>query len=49
VDEEKYLNSEDGQNEVAHNILDALKRYQATLEGHPINNVDSPATATPSQ
>ncbi len=42
-DEEKYLNSEDGQNEVAHNILDALKRYKATLEGHPINNADSPA------
>jgi N-acetylmuramoyl-L-alanine amidase len=46
VDEEKYLNSEDGQNEVAQNILDALKRYQATLEGHPINNVDSPTSAT---
>jgi N-acetylmuramoyl-L-alanine amidase len=42
-DEEKYLNSEDGQNEVARNILDALKRYKATLEGHPINNADSPA------
>jgi N-acetylmuramoyl-L-alanine amidase len=42
-DEEKYLNSEDGQNEVARNILDALKRYKATLEGHPINNTDSPA------
>jgi N-acetylmuramoyl-L-alanine amidase len=36
VDEEKYLNSEEGQNEVAQNILDALKRYQATLEGHPL-------------
>jgi N-acetylmuramoyl-L-alanine amidase len=43
-DEEKYLNTEDGQNEVARNILDALKRYKATLEGHPINNADSPAT-----
>jgi N-acetylmuramoyl-L-alanine amidase len=42
-DEEKYLNSEDGQNEVARNILDALKRYKATLEGHPITNADSPA------
>jgi N-acetylmuramoyl-L-alanine amidase len=41
-DEEKYLDSEDGQNEVAHNILEALKRYKATLEGHPINNADSP-------
>ena len=46
VDEEKYLNSEDGQNEIARNILGAIKRYQATLEGHPINNVDSPATVT---
>jgi N-acetylmuramoyl-L-alanine amidase len=43
-DEEKYLNSDDGQNEVARNILDALKRYKATLEGHPINNADSPAS-----
>jgi N-acetylmuramoyl-L-alanine amidase len=43
-DEEKYLNSEDGQNEVARNILNALRRYQATLEGHAVNNVDSPAT-----
>jgi N-acetylmuramoyl-L-alanine amidase len=42
-DEEKYLDSEDGQNEVARNILDALRRYKATLEGHPINNADSPA------
>jgi N-acetylmuramoyl-L-alanine amidase len=42
-DEEKYLTSDDGQNEVAHNILNALKRYKATLEGHPINNADSPA------
>ena len=41
-EEEKYLNSEDGQNEVARNILDALKRYKATLEGHPINTADSP-------
>src|ERR1700761_946043 len=49
VDEEKYLNSEEGQNEVAHNILDALKRYQATLEGHPINNVDSTATGAANQ
>ena len=40
-DEEKYLNSEDGQNEIARDILNALKRYKATLEGHPINNADS--------
>lgn len=46
VDEENYLMSEDGQNEIARNMLDALKRYKATLEGHPINNVDSPSTVT---
>ncbi|HEV2353730.1 MAG TPA: N-acetylmuramoyl-L-alanine amidase [Puia sp.] len=45
VDEEKYLNSEDGQNEVARNILDALRRYKATLEGHPISN-DTSATSS---
>ncbi len=43
-DEEKYLNSEDGQNEVTRNIVDALRRYKATLEGHPINNADSPVS-----
>jgi N-acetylmuramoyl-L-alanine amidase len=42
-DEEKYLNSDDGQNEIARNILDALRRYKATIEGHPISNADSPA------
>jgi N-acetylmuramoyl-L-alanine amidase len=46
VDEENYLMSEEGQNEIARNILDALKRYKATLEGHPINNVDSPSSTT---
>ncbi len=40
-DEEKYLNSEDGQNEIVRNIVDALKRYKATLEGHPPTNADS--------
>lgn len=43
VDEEKYLNSDEGQDEVARNILDALKRYKATLEGHPISVNDIPA------
>ena len=38
VEEENYLNSEEGQNEVVRNIIDAFKRYKATLEGHPINN-----------
>jgi len=32
-EEEKYLNSEEGQNEIVRNIVDALKRYKATLEG----------------
>lgn len=43
-DEEKYLNSDDGQNEVVRNILDALKRYKATLEGHPVSTADSVTT-----
>lgn len=33
-EEEKYLNSEDGQNEMVRNIVDALKRYKDTLEGN---------------
>lgn len=33
-EEEEYLNSEDGQNEIVQNIVDALKRYKDTLEGH---------------
>lgn len=37
VEEEQYLVSEDGQNEVARNIMDALRRYKATLEGHANN------------
>jgi len=38
VEEEDYLNSEDGQNEVVRNIMDAFKRYKATMEGHPVTN-----------
>lgn len=33
-EEEEYLNSKEGQNEVVRNILDALKRYNNSLEGH---------------
>jgi N-acetylmuramoyl-L-alanine amidase len=33
-EEEEYLNSDDGQNEVARNIVDALRRYKDKLEGH---------------
>ncbi|WP_431217608.1 N-acetylmuramoyl-L-alanine amidase family protein [Puia sp. P3] len=36
VEEENYLNSEEGQNEVVKNIMDAFRRYKSTLEGHPI-------------
>jgi N-acetylmuramoyl-L-alanine amidase len=32
-EEEEFLNSEDGQNEIVQNILDALKRYKDALEG----------------
>jgi len=49
VEEEKYLNSEEGQNEIAHNLLEALRRYQATLEGHPINTADSTTSGTGNQ
>jgi N-acetylmuramoyl-L-alanine amidase len=33
-EEEEYLNSKEGQNEVVRNIIDALKRYNNSLEGH---------------
>ena len=33
-EEEEYLNSEDGQDEIVRNILDALKNYKDALEGH---------------
>jgi N-acetylmuramoyl-L-alanine amidase len=33
-EEEIYLNSEDGQNEIVRNIVDALKTYKDRLEGH---------------
>ena len=46
-EDEAYLNSEDGQNEVVRNIVDALRRYKETLEGGHNNNADSTA-ATPS-
>ncbi|GGA96417.1 N-acetylmuramoyl-L-alanine amidase family protein [Puia dinghuensis] len=37
VDEEQYLMSDEGQDEVAKNIMDALRRYKATLENHATN------------
>jgi N-acetylmuramoyl-L-alanine amidase len=33
-EEEVYLNSEEGQDEIVRNILDAFKNYKETLEGH---------------
>ena len=32
-EEEQYLSSKGGQNEVVHNILDALRRYKSSLDG----------------
>jgi N-acetylmuramoyl-L-alanine amidase len=40
-EEEEYLNSEKGQDEVVQNILDALKRYKQQVEG-----VKAPATTS---
>lgn len=38
-EEEEYLNSEKGQDEVAENVLAAIKRYKSTLEAN--NNTTS--------
>lgn len=46
-EEEKYLNSEEGQDEIVSNIIDGLKRYKAALEGHPINVDATPAPTPP--
>ena len=37
-EEEEYLNSDKGQDEVVQNILDALKKYKDTLENNTNNN-----------
>jgi len=37
-EEEKYLNSEDGQNEIVRNITDALRNYIAYMDKQPVNN-----------
>ena len=42
-EEEKYLNSEEGQNEIVEDIMRALRRYKNTLEGHG-NTADSTVT-----
>jgi N-acetylmuramoyl-L-alanine amidase len=57
VEEEQYLNSEEGQDEVARNILDALKRYKTALEGgssqgdasSPQGDANPDSSATPVQ
>jgi N-acetylmuramoyl-L-alanine amidase len=46
-EEEEYLNSEDGQNEIVRNVLDALRRYKDILEGHPGNGDSSGSPASP--
>ncbi|WP_315821956.1 N-acetylmuramoyl-L-alanine amidase [Paraflavitalea speifideaquila] len=35
-EEEKYINSEEGQSEIVESIIIALKRYKASLEGKTI-------------
>ncbi|HVU84046.1 MAG TPA: N-acetylmuramoyl-L-alanine amidase [Puia sp.] len=44
-EEEEYLNSNNGQNEVVQNILDAFKRYKEQLEGSPDTIQAAPADA----
>jgi N-acetylmuramoyl-L-alanine amidase len=43
--EEEYLNSENGQNEVVNNIMDALRKYKDELESSSKTII--PATTTP--
>jgi len=40
-EEEEYLNSKEGQNEITHNIIEALQRYKDSLEGHAGNGENS--------
>lgn len=42
IDEEKYLNSREGQGEVVRNILTALKLYNQSLEGKRTSAQDNP-------
>jgi len=44
-EEEEYLNSNKGQDEVVQNIIDALKRYKEQLEGSPETIQAAPADA----
>ncbi len=45
-EEEEYLNSNDGQDEVVQDIVDALKRYKDQLEGSPDTIEAAPANTT---
>jgi N-acetylmuramoyl-L-alanine amidase len=45
-EEEEYLNSNDGQDEVVQDIMDALKRYKDQLEGSPDTFEAAPANTT---
>ncbi len=45
-EEEEYLNSNEGQDEVVQNIVDALKRYKDQLEGSPDTIEAAPANTS---
>jgi N-acetylmuramoyl-L-alanine amidase len=45
-EEEIYLNSEEGQEEIVRDIIRALKKYKDTLEGHAANGDGSGAMVT---
>jgi N-acetylmuramoyl-L-alanine amidase len=49
TEEEEYLNSEKGQEEIVAQIVTAIKRYKASLEGGsaPVQQAASPAAASP--
>jgi N-acetylmuramoyl-L-alanine amidase len=46
-EEEEYLNSEDGQNEIVRNIMDALIRYKDKLEGKNTSGGDAGGQTAP--
>jgi N-acetylmuramoyl-L-alanine amidase len=48
-EEEEYLNSEDGQNEIVHNIVEALRKYIDTMEGHTPAGDSTGAVNTPAR
>jgi N-acetylmuramoyl-L-alanine amidase len=45
-EEEEYLNSDNGQNEVVRNIIDALKRYKQQLETNKSSNAATTDSST---